>query len=144
VKHLKRLRQDEINKHGVVVSLIKKTGGFTDDDVTRFLNKLDNGELDENTVRQKSPLPAKSIDKFARITTEIKKQNADMKRLQALRQELAGAAPEARAEMKERMAEEPKPLLEPKPGMAQTEPKPLPLDKPLPAEEPLIAGGVER
>ena len=84
IKHLKKLRMDEMNKHSIAVGLIKTAKGYTDEDITRFINKLDNGELDENSVRQRSPLPAKSLEKFAKMTTEIKKQNADMKRLQAL------------------------------------------------------------
>ncbi|MBI5880747.1 hypothetical protein HZB90_01305, partial [archaeon] len=71
IKHLKNLRQDEMNKHNIMVGLIKRTRGYNDEDITRFLNKLDNGELNENDVRSKSPLPVKSIDKFAKITTEI-------------------------------------------------------------------------
>ncbi len=136
IKHFKKLRQDEINKHNIIVGIIKKTRGLNDDDVTRFLNKLDNGELDENTVRSQSPLPAKSIDKFARMTTEIKKQKADLLRLQTLRQELSGTgtAPDTvKQELKGTLTKpiEDKPLLDDKPDLT-------PIDKPLLEDKPIL------
>jgi hypothetical protein len=136
IKHFKKLRQDEINKHNIIVGIIKRARGLNDDDVTRFLNKLDNGELDENTVRSQSPLPAKSIDKFARMTTEIKKQKADLLRLQTLRQELSGTgtAPDTvKQELKGTLTKpiEDKPLLDDKPDLT-------PIDKPLLEDKPIL------
>ncbi|MBU2561929.1 MAG: FecR domain-containing protein [Nanoarchaeota archaeon] len=78
VKHLKNLRQQEIEKHKNTYEMAKRLRGWTDADVQRYMDKLDRGELDENNIRRKTILPMESIDKFAKITAEIKKQQADI------------------------------------------------------------------
>jgi hypothetical protein len=76
VTYMKNLRADEINKHPVLLSIVKLTYGWTDQDIADKLVKLDNGEADLEQVKAKSPIPLASLDKILKISEEIKKENA--------------------------------------------------------------------
>jgi hypothetical protein len=107
VQHLQNLRQKEIEKHKATYNLVKKLKGWTDEDVNRYMTRLDNGEFDENQIRQRSILPAKSIDKFAKISSEIKRQKADVNKLRQLKPASAETLPEEVGPVE--MSAEPKP-----------------------------------
>lgn len=82
VNQLKDLRQKEIEKHSTTYNLVKTLRGWTDDDVKRYLERLDNGEFNENEIRQKIILPAETIEKFAKISREIKQQKEQIEQLE--------------------------------------------------------------
>ncbi len=84
VKQLKNLRQQEIDKHPTTYKTVKSLRGWTDDDVKRYMDRLDRGEFDENEIRKRTILPAESVDKFAKITTEIKKQQSSLEKLKSM------------------------------------------------------------
>jgi len=79
VKHLKKLRDEEINKHKTTYALIKKMKGWSDKDVADYLDELDQGKHDMEEVKRNSPVPLKSLDKLTKITEEIMSQNRFIK-----------------------------------------------------------------
>lgn len=81
-----KLREKEFEKHKNVYDLVKKFKGWTDEDVKRYIVRLDAGEFDEKELRQKVLLPADSISRFVDLTTAIKKQK---RQIAELEQELA-------------------------------------------------------
>jgi hypothetical protein len=83
LKHLKKLRQEEIDKHPTTYNMIKKSKGWTDADVKRYIDRLDNGEFDEDSLKEKTVLPMKSVEKFAELTKEIKKHVKALNRLKS-------------------------------------------------------------
>jgi len=78
INQLKDLRQQEIEKHKTTYELAKKIKGWTDADVQRYINRLDNGEFNVEELKEKTILPAESIDKFAKLTKEIQEYNKEM------------------------------------------------------------------
>ncbi|MBW2967413.1 FecR family protein [Candidatus Woesearchaeota archaeon] len=85
IRHLKKLREDELNKHPTIYNLAKKLRGWTDSDVRRYMDRMDNGEYDPEQIKKQARLPAKSVDKFASISKEIQEQNEQLKQLQQMR-----------------------------------------------------------
>ncbi len=81
IKHLKQLRQEEIEKHKTTYNLAKKLKGWTDADVQRYMDRLDRGEFDPDQLRKRTILPAKSVDKFAKISEEIIEQKRVLEQL---------------------------------------------------------------
>ncbi len=82
IKTLKNLRQQELQKHNILYSMIKKTKGWTDADVYRYMERLDNGEFNEDDLKAQAKLPAESIDRFVALTKEIKKAIKELKELE--------------------------------------------------------------
>jgi hypothetical protein len=91
IKHLKNLRVQEIEKHKTTYNLVKKTRGWDDADVQRYMDKVDRGELDVDRIKEGAKLPAKSIDKFAAISKEIQKNAQEIEQLQVMK---AGEQPD--------------------------------------------------
>jgi len=83
VKVMKNLRADEINKHPVLLAIVKARYGWTDQDIAAKLEKLDNGEASLDQVRANSPIPLASLEKMMKITEEIRKEKEAIARLSA-------------------------------------------------------------
>jgi hypothetical protein len=79
---LKNIRNEEIDKHPTIVGVIKRTYGLSDQDIQRKLEDVDAGRLDEDELKEKSPIKAESIDKFVEMTKEIKKQQSKIQELE--------------------------------------------------------------
>ncbi|MBN1543835.1 FecR domain-containing protein [Candidatus Woesearchaeota archaeon] len=84
INYLQKIRQQEIEKHRNAYEMAKRLRGWTDADVQRYMDRLDRGEFDENDIKRKTVLPIESIDKFAKITSEIRKQQAGINQLKQL------------------------------------------------------------
>lgn len=85
IKHLKNLRVQELEKHKTTYNLVKSMRGWDDADVQRYMERLDRGEFSVDDLKEKSKIPAKSIDKFAEISKEIQKNNQEIEQLQVMR-----------------------------------------------------------
>jgi hypothetical protein len=92
INHLKNLRQEEIEKHPTTYKLVKSLRGWDDGDVKRYMERLDKGEFSEDELKKKVVLPAETIEKFAMLTKEIRKEREALEALQA--QETLPKAPE--------------------------------------------------
>jgi hypothetical protein len=84
VRVMKDLRQQEIEKHKTTYNFVKRIKGWNDADVNRYMDKMDNGEYSEDELRRKVVLPSETIDKFALLTKEIKRQKEDIKKLEQM------------------------------------------------------------
>lgn len=93
VSELKDLRQRELEKHSSTVQLVKKLRGWTDEDIMRYMEKLDRGEYDEEELRRKIILPSDAVDKFARITKEIRKEKAAIESMKSRNTDALQRAP---------------------------------------------------
>jgi hypothetical protein len=82
LNELVKLRAKEFEKHKDVYGLVKKIKGWSDEDVKRYLVRLDAGEFDEKELRQKVLLPVGSINRFVDLTTAIKKQKKQIAELE--------------------------------------------------------------
>jgi len=84
INRLKDLREQEIQKHKTTYNMVKNLKGWTDDDVKRYMDRLDRGEFNEEDLRKKTILPSATVDKFAKLTKEIRAQNADIEQLKSI------------------------------------------------------------
>jgi len=78
VNQLKNLREMELEKHPTVVGIIKNTYDLTDEDIRRAFEDADEGRLDIDELKRKSPIDIASVEKIADITREIRKIKQDL------------------------------------------------------------------
>lgn len=75
IDELKYLRKKEIDKHPIIVNVIKKRFNLTDERIESGLREADLGNTDINELKNKSPVKIESIDKIADITKKITEMN---------------------------------------------------------------------
>lgn len=80
--NLKNLRENEIEKNKFLVDKAKEKYGVTDEDIKNYLEKIDNGEIDDNMLIEKSPVKTDSIMKIKKINDEIKNVKKDISELE--------------------------------------------------------------
>jgi len=72
IEILKKLRLREIERHKLFVTALKTAAGITDKDITKGLDDIDNGELNEDELIEKSPIVPPSIEKIKRLNQQIR------------------------------------------------------------------------
>jgi len=82
IKHLKKLRSDELKKHSIIYSSMKRMKNWTDADVQRFMDRMDDGEFNPEELKQKAKIPAKSLDKFEKLSKEIIKNIKEQREME--------------------------------------------------------------
>ena len=82
LKNLKNLRNSEIEKNKFLVNKVKDMYKLTDDDINMYLEKIDNGEIDDNMLIEKSPVKTDSLKKVKKINDEIKNTKKDIATLE--------------------------------------------------------------
>ncbi|MCK4670040.1 MAG: FecR domain-containing protein [Nanoarchaeota archaeon] len=83
VKHIKLLREREIEKKRFMVNIAKKTHDFSDEDITRGLEKVDRGEANLDEIEAKAPVKMEAIRKVRRMTEEVIKTNRMIEKVEA-------------------------------------------------------------
>ena len=73
INNLKKLREEEIQKHPRAVELIKKQFELTDEDIRKGLEDADEGKVSIGELKEKSPIQIESVEKVEKITREIRK-----------------------------------------------------------------------
>ncbi len=88
LERLKEMRMAQLNKHSFLLNQIKKMRNLTDADIQRGFAKLDSGNLTEEEIMKKMPIPLQklpvsknSIDKIIELNQKIRKQQQFMKKL---------------------------------------------------------------
>lgn len=79
IKHLKLLRESEIDKHPRVMGMVKNTYDLTDEDIREGLREADDGIIDIEEIERKVPVDIASVHKVVEITKEIRKINQEIK-----------------------------------------------------------------
>lgn len=75
---LKKIRDKKILKHKVTVKIIKKLQGWSDEDVERYMQEVDQGKHDVDELVEKSPVKLKKIQDIVDLTKEIQRLNAKL------------------------------------------------------------------
>ena len=78
---LKLLREKEIEKKPRVVNTIKDRYDLTDEDIKEFFRDADEGIVDLEELKEKSPINIGLIEKVTKITVEIKELNQEIRNL---------------------------------------------------------------
>ena len=82
LNNLKNLRTKEIEKNTFLVNKAKNMYNLTDEDILAYLEKIDNGEIDDNMLIEKSPIKSDSLLKIKKINDEIKNTKKDITELE--------------------------------------------------------------
>lgn len=82
LKNLKELRKNEIEKNKFLVNKVKETYKLTDSDIEMYLEKIDNSQIDDSTLIEKSPVKTDSLKKVKKINDEIKNTKKDILELE--------------------------------------------------------------
>lgn len=72
---LKKIRRERIDDQKTLKFAIKKSQGWTEEDVDKFMEEVDRGEHDVDEVIEKSPIKLSNIQKIADLTRQIQKLN---------------------------------------------------------------------
>lgn len=81
IEELRYLRQREIEKHPLLVSMAKSLYGIDDAVINQKLEEADAGKWDVDDARGKAPIDTASLDKIADITKAVQKINLDIQAL---------------------------------------------------------------
>ena len=81
---LKMLREDEIEKNGFSISIIKIMYDQTDDDLRATLEAMDAGTEDIDKYTSQAPFDIEGLEKVEEFTREIQKQQAAIEELQRI------------------------------------------------------------
>lgn len=72
IEILKKLRLREIERHKLFITALKAAAGITDEDITKTLDDIDNGELNEDELIEKSPIVPPSVEKIKKLNQQIR------------------------------------------------------------------------
>ncbi|MBI4150945.1 hypothetical protein HY492_02355 [Candidatus Woesearchaeota archaeon] len=78
IQELRFLRQQELDKHPILVSTAKSMYGIDDAGINAKLEAADRGEIDIDEAKAQSPLQLDSLDKIADITKAIQQLSAEL------------------------------------------------------------------
>ena len=70
---LKTRRVDLIKEHEFMLSTLKKTYDVDENKLENYLERIDNGELNDRELINKSPIKLNAFDEFLKLNDEIKK-----------------------------------------------------------------------
>lgn len=71
---MRYVREIEIGRHTIIVGIVKKQYGWSDEDVKNKLKELDENNEDLDTLAEKLPFKVKSVEIAKDMTNEIRKQ----------------------------------------------------------------------
>lgn len=71
IEQLRKLRQKEIEKHPRILAIVKDRFNVTDEMIQTTLIEADEGKVDIEAMKAKSPIKIKSIEKIVIITKKI-------------------------------------------------------------------------
>lgn len=131
LKHIRMLREREIEKKRFLVNIAQKTHDFTDDDIKQGLEKADRGEVDLDEMENKAPVKMETIRKVRRMTEEVIRTNRMIEKV-----ENGDFTKEDLLKARERIAER-KEAVNDGAGMAEPETVKEPVREPVREIEPL-------
>ena len=79
LKELQRLRDLELNKKPIILNMVKKRTGATDEELENYLEDIDNEVIDIDELVRQSPIEIESIDKIVSITKSIQEIKRDLR-----------------------------------------------------------------
>ncbi len=78
IQELRFLRQQEMDKHPILVSTAKSLYGLDDAGINEKLEAADRGEINTDEAKAQSPIQLDSLDKIADITKAIQQLSAEL------------------------------------------------------------------
>ncbi|MBW3013923.1 FecR domain-containing protein [Candidatus Woesearchaeota archaeon] len=122
LKHIKMLREREIEKKRFMLNIAQKTRGFTEEDMRDGIVKADRGELDLDELEDRAPVKMEAIRKVRAMTEEVIKINRMMQKV-----EIGDFSKEDLLQMRERVTERVEERVEARPEI-KTATAPIPVE----------------
>ena len=79
IKNLEKIRENELERHSVVMNIVKKKYSVTDEKIKGSIKDVDEGKYDVDSLVKKSPVETDSIKKLAELTKKIQQLKKERK-----------------------------------------------------------------
>ena len=88
IKNLERIRDNELERHFVMMNIIKKKYSITEEKIKESIKDVDEGKYDVDSLVKKSPVETGSITKLAELTKKIQQLKKEGREVVVAKQEV--------------------------------------------------------